>query len=104
MRKGTAANLSLTMALLMWPLGAMGFLSMLADHRLGMSSREVGINEGIWVGLPLTVACAFLIASAWLSGYSYSEAKRRASTVCVLCSGFVIVVFWNLVLVPVTRH
>jgi hypothetical protein len=88
------------MAIIMWPLGAFGFFVMLGDLHPATPPVQAWVSKGVYGGLPLTMAFAFLVAASWLSGYSYSEGKVRAIASLVLCSGFVMLVFWGAFLAP----
>ena len=100
MSKGAAANISIVLAVVMWPLGAFGLFGMLGDPAPDLSSAQVWVQKAMLGGLPLTVAFAFFVAAAWLSGFSFAAAKGRAIVSLVLCSAFVAGVFWGAVLSP----
>lgn len=100
MSKGVAANISVVLAIVMWPLGAFGFLGMLGDPSPHLSQGQVWVQKALYGGLPVTVAFAFFVAAAWLSGFSFSAAKGRAIVSLILCSAYVAGVFWGAVLSP----
>jgi hypothetical protein len=100
MSKGASANISVALAIIMWPLGAFGFLGMLGDPAPYLSSHQMWVQKAVYGGLPLTAAFAFFVAAAWLSGFSFSAAKGRAIVSLVLCGAFVAFVFWGAVLSP----
>ena len=100
MNKSTAATLSLVMAVLMWPLGAYGFLALLMDFAPEPTPFQLWVYKGLGGGGPLTIAAGFFVAAAWLSGYSFHEAKRRAIASVAICSGFVAFIFWATIVGP----
>jgi len=100
MSKGASANLSVALAIIMWPLGAFGFLGMLGDPSPHLNAEQVWVQKAVYGGLPLTAAFAFFVAAAWLLGFCFSVAKGRAIVSLVLCGGFVAFVFWGAVLSP----
>ena len=100
MRKETAATWSVIMAVAMWPLGAFGFIAILADVAPGTSAYEMWFYKAMYGGLPITSAFGFLIAASWLSGYSFPEAKVRAVASAILCLSFIGLMFWGTFLGP----
>jgi hypothetical protein len=100
MSKSTAANLSLVLAIAMWPIGTLGFFSQLGDFARDTPAFDVWLWRGLYGGGMLTLATACFVAAAWLSGYSFPEARRRALASSLICGSFVVAILWSTVLGP----
>ncbi len=87
MNKHTAANISIILALLLWPMALIIFSVMLNEH-------EPNARGVILAGIMIPFTWVILVIAAWLAGYSYTDAKKRAifSTLC--CVSYVIVFAW----------
>lgn len=85
MTKQNAATLSVVMAIVMWPIGAFGIFSTLGDLIPDITPYEAWQSKALFGGLPMTLAFGLFVSAAWLSGYSFSEAKRRSITSLLLC-------------------
>jgi hypothetical protein len=81
-----AANIALALLPAGWVLICLALLWSMGDPDPRTSITE--LNRGrIFVGSCLGLGVLFLIASVWLSGFSFAVAKRRAIAVLV---GFVV--------------
>ena len=91
MNKQIAANISVVLSLLLWPVAVLGFAFALASPRYLASAEQIRFAKIIGPGVSLSLALIFLVAAAWLAGYSYSEAKKRALVGTLSCVAFVLV-------------
>jgi hypothetical protein len=85
MKSSIAANLSLLLAVVAWPLVAYGFASMMGD-RFDVPAEVIRAQMRISSTVAYTGFFS-LAASLWLSGYAFPVAKRRAvlaASGCVL--------------------
>lgn len=91
MNKQVAANLSVVLSLLLWPVAVLGFAFAIASPPYMTSAEQIRFAKIIGPGVSLSLAFIFLVAASWLAGYSYQEAKKRAIVGTLSCAAFVLV-------------
>ena len=87
MKKQTAANISIALALMLWPMALISFGVVLNEHE--PNARCILLVQ---IMMPLTFV--FLLTAAWLAGYSYAEAKKRSIISTLCCVGYVLALAW----------
>jgi hypothetical protein len=90
MNKTLAANLSLAFALALWPAVVVGYAPLFSAHEpMGMTILLMKVL------VPLSFF--FLTAAAWLAGFSFTEAKKRAVVSSISCVGYLGFIVWLMV-------
>jgi|SRR6185437_433571 len=86
MKQTTAANTSLVLVVLGWPLTYYGFLSNAGDGDFSpsLSHAEIVAAQHQAVAM-LLIGMACLISALWLSGYAFSSARFRATIALAAC-------------------
>ena len=79
-----AANLSLALVVVGWLLATYGVLSNFGDPDPRIPSSVLERERHVSTAF-LCVGIISLLSSIWLSGYSFTLAKRRASLAFVAC-------------------
>ncbi len=87
MKKQTLANIALVLALMLLPMTWIGFGVVLSEHE--PTARGVMV-----LGILTPLSFIFLFTAAWLAGYSYTEAKKRASISSFCCISYVLALIW----------
>lgn len=95
--QSSAANLSLLLLVAGWLLAAYGVLSQLGDPNPHIPAAVIE-NERRFYGAMLGTGILLLLLSVWLSGYSFSRAKWRASITLAACLLPAVVLFINAVI------
>jgi hypothetical protein len=93
MKHSTAANLALFMVALGWSLAVYGAMTQLGDPHPSVSSATIKASQH-QSRLVMFAGVLFLLASLWLSGYSFPTAKLRsliAVAACILPTAAIIV-------------
>jgi hypothetical protein len=90
MTKQMAANTSVLLALVLWPAAFFGAGWALGDAAPYESAAQARFVKVIGAGVMMSLTVTFLAAAAWLAGYSYAEAPKRAVISTVSCTAFVL--------------
>lgn len=88
MRQTSASNLALLLAVLAWPLTYYGIMSQLGDYRPGTPLEVILANQRMSVAV-LSVGFLSLMASLWLSGYSFTGARMRSISAALISTGLI---------------
>ena len=88
MRQTSASNWALLFAVLAWPLMYYGIVSQLGDYRPSTSPEVILTNQRMSVAV-LSVGFLSLIASLWLSGYSFTGARGRSIFAALVSVGLI---------------
>ena len=87
MKKQTAANISIVLALMLLPTALIIFSVMLNEH-------EPNTTGVMLIRIATSLTLLILLTASWLAGYSYAEARKRSifSTLC--CVVYVSACVW----------
>lgn len=94
MKSAHAANLSLGLVVIGWLLSAYGVLSTLGDPDPRVPSVVIERERHLSAAI-LIVGVIALLSSTWLSGYAFTQAKRRASLALIMCVAPIVALFVN---------
>jgi hypothetical protein len=92
MKPSPAANLALGLVVIGWLLAFYGALSQLGDPAPGVSLATIEAHRQT-SAVVLLIGIVVLLSSLWLSGYSFGQARRRASIAAILCVAPVITIY-----------
>lgn len=92
MNPSRAANLALALVACGWLLAFYGALSQLGDPAPWVPRAEIEAHRHLSVAI-LFAGIILLLSAIWLSGYSFSVARRRASLALLACVVPFIVIF-----------
>lgn len=93
MNASRAANASLGLVALGWLLAAWGVLSQMGDPSPLVPRSELEAHRHVSQAF-LLVGFMFLLAGLWLSGYSFSLARKRATVALFACVAPLVVIFF----------
>jgi len=79
-----SANAAIALAVLGWLLVAWGFMSNFGDPPPSMSRADLELARRISITFMFAGGFA-LLASLWISGHCFSQARKRALTSAALC-------------------
>lgn len=92
MKPSHAANLALALVVFGWLLSAYGSLSQLGDPGPSVPRAEIDARRHT-SGAILVAGIVSLLTAIWLSGYSFSVARWRASFALLACVIPIVVIF-----------
>ena len=84
MKSSHAANIALVLVAIGWLLSTYGALSQLGDPALTVSRAEIEAHRHVSLAF-LFAGILALLSALWLSGYSFSHARWRASLALLVC-------------------
>jgi hypothetical protein len=84
MKHSHAANAAIAMAMIGWLSAAYGVLSQLGDPAPWVTATELEVHRRTSIGF-MVGGVLMVLGSVWLSGYSFSSARKRA-IFAALCS------------------
>ena len=91
MKQTSASNLAIALALLAWPLTFYGAMSQIGDYASG-TPRAIIVANHLRSVLVLSTGLLFFFGSLWLSGYSFSGAKKRSVVAAMVCLSPIVVI------------
>ena len=78
MRNNVAATVALVLAMIAWPAMAWGALSLLGDYARDTPQEIIRANT-LRSHVAVAIGSLASFAAIWLSGYTWSTAKKRAT-------------------------
>jgi hypothetical protein len=94
MKQTSAANLALLLVVVGWALTYYGAMSQLGDPSPSVPHAQIEAARHLSF-VVLCIGVVSILASLWLSGYSFSAAKVRASACVALIMLPSVVVAWS---------
>jgi hypothetical protein len=94
MKRTSTANIALALVVAGWVLAYYGAMSQLGDPAPTISIAQIETSRHISIAI-LLLGITSILASLWLSGYSYPAAKARASICIALVLPPTIFVAWS---------
>jgi len=94
MKQTTAANLALLLVVAGWLLAYYGVMSQLGDPSPSVPHAQIEASRHLSLAM-LFIGVASILAALWLSGYSFSAAKVRASACAALILLPSVAVIWG---------
>ncbi|WP_426687215.1 hypothetical protein [Rhodanobacter ginsengiterrae] len=94
MKQTSAANLALLLVVVGWALAYYGVMSQLGDPSPSVPHAQIEAARHVSL-VVLYIGVVSILAALWLSGYSFSAAKVRASVCVALILLPSVVVAWS---------
>ncbi|HWG89056.1 MAG TPA: hypothetical protein VN679_14830 [Candidatus Acidoferrales bacterium] len=94
MKQTSAANLALLLVVVGWALAYYGVMSQLGDPSPSVPHAQIEATRHVSL-VVLCIGVVSILAALWLSGYSFSAAKVRASACVALILLPSVVVAWS---------